>query len=151
MITKKLLKDWQACWSDDRIKTYFGKRRTVTPRTVAEDVTLSQSDRLWVLSKCLLHLDESAARGFAIECALSVAHLAPDEDEHRGLLAWLLEIEDLPEAERSAAESAARSAAWSGAWSAESAYSAARSAALDTYIKSALERLGDYADGAVRS
>ncbi len=131
MITPKLLREWEACWYDEQIKEHFGRRKSLTPREVAEDKTISGLDRLWVLTRCLAHLDESAVRGFAIECALSVAHLAPDEDEHRGILGWLLEIEDLPEFERAAAYYAACSAASDAASDAASyaASDAARSAA----------------------
>ena len=132
MITPKLLSDWNACWSDDRIAAYFGQRTEITPREAAADKTVSLDDRMWVLAKCLAHLDESAARGFAIECALSVAHLVGDEDDqaqYLGLCNRLLEIEDLP----ASARAAARDAAWDAAW--------------DESIARALEWLGDYADG----
>ena len=124
MITEKLLHNWEACWTATRITTYFGKRKSFTPRKIAADKTISPSDRLWVLSKCIEHLDPAAARLFAIECAASVTHLAGDEynqAQHAGLLAWLIEITEMPESEQSAV--------------------------MEGFIVAALEWLGDYAEG----
>ena len=148
MITAKLLREWNACWSDERIAA-FGKSE-MSPREVAACESISLDDRLWVLCRSLWHLDESAARGFAIESASLVTHLAGNEDDqsqHAALLNRLLEIEDLPadqrgaareaawgaarEAARGAAREAAREAAWEAAWEAarEAAWGAAREAA----------------------
>jgi len=138
MITKKLLKEWGACWSDEQIDTYLksAKRKSVSPRHVAQDTTISLDDRLWVLCKTLAHLSEPCARYFAIECAQTVAHLAGDEGDqaqYLGLLNQLCEIEDLPEQDRDAARAAAWAAAWDAARAAalDVAWAAARAAALD--------------------
>ncbi len=158
-ITKKLLREWEACWSDERIAEKLGKRKSVSPRTIANDESISLDDRMWVLAKCLAHLDESAARGFAVECAMTVAHLAGDEDDQAqfaGICARLLEIEDLPASERDAARGAARDAARGAARDAArgaaldaargAAWGAAWGAVLKNAILRALEWLGDEAD-----
>jgi hypothetical protein len=132
VITAKLLREWSACWSDERIAAQLAGRAEVSPREVAADKSISLDDRMWVLCKALWYLDGSAARGFAIESAALVTHLAGDEDDqaqHAALLNRLLEIEDLPADQRDAA----RAAAWA--------------AARDAAIENALEWLGDYADG----
>lgn len=127
MITKKLLKSWNACWSDDQISAKLGKRHGMTPREIAADKTISLNDRLWVLCKTFAHLDESSARYFAIETAQTVAHLSGDENDQAqfaGFLNALCEIEDLPIGDRDAA----RDAAWGAA-------------------RGAISWLGDFADG----
>src|SRR5262245_63739705 len=132
MITPMLLREWNACWDDDRILDKAGGRAEVTPRDIANDDSISLDDRLWVLCRCLWYLDESAARGFAIESALLVAHLAGDEDDqaqYLGLMNRLLEIGDLPEPEMAPARAAAWDAAWDAARAA--AWDAAREAARD--------------------
>jgi hypothetical protein len=164
-ITPKLIRQWDACWHDDEIAERFAGRRYVTPREVAEDESLPQADRLWVVTSALVHLDQRAARLYAIECAASVTHLAGDEDDqaaHAGLLHNLIQIEmEVPggasaAATRHAIWSAARDAAWSAAWSAawdaalDAVWNAAREAAtqtgLDDAIRRALEWLGEEAD-----
>jgi hypothetical protein len=170
-ITRKLLRDWNACWADEQIVEKLGKRKSVSPRAVANDESISLDDRLWVLCRALAHLDEHAARGFAIECALTVAHLTGDEADQAqclGLLNDLLQIEDLPPAAWDAAWGAARNAAWGVAWGAardaardaagdaarnaagdaarNAARNAARDAALKEVIARALEWLGDEAE-----
>ena len=147
MITTKLLREWGACWPDDKINECMPKDG-VAPRALAADTAISLDDRLWVITKCVWYLDESAARCFAIECALSVAHLAGNEDDQaqfRGLMNDLLAIEDLHESERGAA----RDAAWDAARGAArgAAWDAARGAAIEGYLASAVSWLGDYADG----
>jgi hypothetical protein len=146
MITASLLRSWSACWSDEQIRTRLGTRTAVTPREVATDTSISVGDRLWVVCKALWYLDEDAARYFAIETALSVAHLAGDEDDQAqflGLMNDLMCAQDLPEdrraaardaawaAARDAAWAAARDAAWDAAWAAarDAAWAAARDAA----------------------
>lgn len=132
MITAKLLREWGACWDDQRIAAPLGDRKEVTPRDIADDNSISLDERLWVLGRTLWYLDENAARGFAIESASLVAHLAGDEDDqalYLGLLNEMLQIEDLPEGQRAAA------------------WYAARDAELQKAIERAIEWLGDYADG----
>src|SRR5688572_19667708 len=124
MITAQLLRSWGACWSDEQLALKFGSRTTVTPREVAADKTISLDDRLWVICKTLWYLDERSARYFAIETALTVAHLAGDEDDQAqflGLMNELMCIEDLPVEQRDAA--------WDAAW--DAARDAARAAAWD--------------------
>ena len=140
MITKALLQEWQACWPEDKIDEKLGKRKSVSPRQVARDKTISVDDRLWVLCKALWYLDESAARYFAIESAATVTHLAGDEDDQAlfsALLNQLCEIEDLPTEQRDAARGAARDAAQGAAWGAH----------MEASILRALEWLGPLADG----
>ena len=148
MITKNLLREWNACWRDDRIDAYLAGREGVSPREVAADEMISLNDRLWVIGKSLWYLDGSAARGFAIETALTVAHLAGDEyDQARfhGLINDMLQIEDQPPETRNAACAAACAAARAAAWA--DARAAAWDAAIQSSISRALEWLGDYAYG----
>jgi hypothetical protein len=176
MITAQLLRSWSACWSDEQIRTRLGNRTEVTPREVAADTSISVDDRLWVICKALWYLDEAAARYFAIETALSVAHLAGDEDDQAqflGLMNDLMCAQDLPANQRAAAWAAARATAWAAArdaawdtawdtaWAAAraTAWDAARATAWDTAratawaadveksISCALSWLGEYADG----
>ena len=103
MITAKLLREWGACWSDRRIADAFGSRTEVSPRTIAGTTAVSCDDRMWVMTRCLWYLDERAARLFAIETALTVAHLAGDDDDQArflGLMNDSILIEDLPAAAR---------------------------------------------------
>jgi hypothetical protein len=140
VITPKLLRDWNACWTDEKILEKLGKRKDVAPRELATDTTISLDDRLWVLCRAIWYLDEHAARLFAIESALTVAHLAGDEDDQAqfcGLMNELILIEDLPLEQQGAAwdaaRGAARGAAWGAAWGAarDAAWGAARDAARD--------------------
>lgn len=174
MITPKLLREWDACWNDDRIATYFAGRDALTPRAIANDDSISLDDRLWVLCRTMWYLDESAERMFAIESASLVAHLAGDEDDqaiYAGLLNDLIQIEEEITdpgawaaawyAAGSAAWSAAWYAAWYAAWSAAgsaawaaawyAAWYTARAAAQDAELRKAIARaiewLGDFADG----
>jgi hypothetical protein len=172
-ITAKLLRSWEACWSDEQIKTKLAGRKSVTAREIAADESVSLDDRLWVLCQLLAHLDESAAHLYAIESASLVAHLAGDEDDqaqYLSLLNSLHEIEDLPVEQRGAARDAARGAAWDAArdaardaagdaawgaaWDAargaawDAALGAARGAALREAIARALEWLGGFAGAA---
>jgi hypothetical protein len=148
VITEQLLREWNACYSDEKLKVAFDKRAEITPREVATDKTITADDRMWVLAKCLCYLDERAARLFAIETAMSVCHLAGDDDDQAvfaGLLNELIIIEELPDASwdvawyatRAATRDAARDAAWAAAWSAtrdatrDATYDAAWSATRD--------------------
>lgn len=160
MITKKLLSDWRACWDDASIAGKLAGRESVTPREVAQDTSISADDRLWVLCRTLWYLDESAARGFAIDTALTVAHLAGDEDDQaqfHGLMNELLVIEDMPIEQRDAARdatrdaaaaaaAAARDAAAAAAWYA--AWDSARDSARDSAWYAARDATSDAAWGA---
>ena len=144
MITPSILRLWSACWTGDQIAAAFGTRAEISPRDVARDESASLEDRLWVLCRAIAYLDEDAARLFAAESALRVVHLSGDEDDqaqYLGFMNGLVQIQDLPVDQRTAARSAAwsgaRSAAWGEAWSAE----------LQKAIDRALYWLGDYADG----
>jgi len=148
-ITKKLLRQWGACWNDDQIAEAIARfGRDPSPREVANDDNVSLEDRLWAVTKALWHCDESAARLFAIECAETVAHLAGDEDDvaqFLGLCAQLREIElVLPESEKDAARCAAWGAARDAVW--DAARGAARGAAIKDAIDRALHWLGAEAD-----
>jgi hypothetical protein len=169
VITPKLLREWGACWSDDRIFRHFGTRPELSPSDIATDASISLDDRLWVLCRSIWYLDESSARLFAIESASLVAHLAGDDEDqaiYAGLMNDLLLIEDMPvdrrEAARASAYAAARAAAYAyaDAYADAYAYAAARAAAYayayadyayDAAIQKAIDRalywLGDYADG----
>jgi len=138
-ITAPLLRTWGACWTDEKIKTALAGRESVTPAEVAAAEYVSLDDRLWVLCRCLWHLDKKAERFFAIESASLVSHLAGDEDDqgiYLGLLNDLAQIENevTPEG-RDAARAAARDAARDAAWAAE----------LRKAIARALEWLGEEA------
>lgn len=138
LVTKKLLRAWGACWDDARIDEFLqgiGKRvRGLSIESVLRDSRITLSDRLWVGTKYLEAVDPQACRLFAIECAMSVAKYAGDEDaveNHLAMCSWQYEIELYYAAEdKSAARSAASSAAYSAARSAtnSAAYSAAWSA-----------------------
>jgi hypothetical protein len=160
-ITPKLLRQWDACWHDDEIAEHFAGRRYVTPREVAEDESLSQADRLWVVTHALAHLDARAARLYAIECAASVTHLAGDEDDqaaHAGLLHDLIQIEmEVPwgasaAATRHAIWNAARDAIWNAAWDAvwSAAWDAAWNAAWDAVWSAAWDAAWNAARSAAR-
>lgn len=66
-----------------------------TPAQVAADESISLDDRLWVMANCLWHLDPTAARLFALECAESVAHLAGDEDDQAQFLGLCAEMREM--------------------------------------------------------
>ena len=154
IVTAKLLRSWGAYWDDDRIAAHR-LASGATPRQIAADESISLDDRLWVVTRCLWHLDESAARYYAIERARTVTHLAGDEDDqaqHAAILDELARIEsevpaDQRAAARAAARDAARDAAWAAAWDAarDAAWAAARAAAIRESIAAALEWLGDEA------
>ena len=130
IVTANLLRSWDACWSDERIAAHR-LASGATPRQIAADESISLDDRLWVVTRCLWHLDESAARYYAIERARTVTHLAGDEDDqaqYAALLDELARIEsDVPADQRAAA--------WGAAWG----------AAIRESIAAALEWLGDEA------
>jgi hypothetical protein len=140
MITPDLLREWGACYSDERILELFDGRESAT----LLDVLLSDiptKDRVWVAS-CAL--GERDARLFACWCAEQVL---PDDCDPRsraavdtarrfaygkatreGLrAAWVAAEAAAWEAAESAATLAARNAAWNATW--EAAYDAARKAA----------------------
>jgi hypothetical protein len=173
-VTAKLLRSWGACWDDRRIAEH-ALAAGASPRQIAADESISLDDRLWVLTRCIWHLDESAARYYAIERARTVTHLAGDEDDqaqYEAILSELCRIEhDVPIDQRDAARAAARAAAWAtardaardaawaadrdAAWAADraAARAAARAAdrdaawdaAMRESIAAALEWLGDEA------
>ncbi len=132
-ITAKLLRSWDACWSDDDIATHLGTRKSFTPAEVAGDETIALADRLWVLCRCLGHLDETAARLYAIESAELVARLAGDEQEQEqylGIMNELRQIQlEMPAENRADAWNATWDAAWDAAW--EAAWNATLDAARD--------------------
>jgi hypothetical protein len=150
IVTAKLLRSWDACWNDARIAAHR-LASGATPRQIAADESISLDDRLWVVTRCLWHLDESAARYYAIERARTVTHLAGDEDDqaqHAAILNELARIvsevsADQRYAARAAARAAARDTARDAAWAA--ARAAARAAAIRESIAAALEWLGDEA------
>ena len=157
IVTAKLLRSWDASWDDAHIAAHR-LSSGATPRQIAADESISLDDRLWVVTLCLWHLDESAARYYAIERARTVTHLAGDEDnqaQHAAILDELARIEsEVPADQRAAARAAARDAAWDAAWDAAlataraAARDAARDAAWDAVresIAAALEWLGDEA------
>ena len=142
IVTANLLRSWSACWSDERIAAHR-LASGATPRQIAADESISIDDRLWVVTRCLWHLDESAARYYAIERARTVTHLAGDEDDqaqHAAILNELARIESEVPADQRAA---ARDAAWATAL--DAARDAARAAAIRESIAAALEWLGDEA------
>lgn len=113
-VTPSLLRSWSCCWDGARIARYFGTRKQIDVRVIAADESISLDDRLWVATRLIAHLDEHAARRYAVECALSVAHLAGDEDDEaqfRAICNRLIEIGDLPPSSQAAARAAARAAA----------------------------------------
>jgi hypothetical protein len=130
MITPELLRSW----GNERIVGAFGAS-ALSPREMAARSDIDLDERMWVLGRVLVHLDERAARLFAIETALTVAHLAGDEDDEaifRGLMNDLLCAEDLDPAARDAARDAARATANDMLWkSDEMAAAAAWNAAYD--------------------
>ncbi len=142
IVTAKLLRSWDACWDDAHIAAHR-LASGATPRQIAADESISLDDRLWVVTRCLWHLDESAARYYAIERARTVTHFAGDEDDqaqHAAILDELARIESEVSADqRDTARDAARDAAWDAAWD------AARAAAIRESIAAALEWLGDEA------
>lgn len=146
IVTAKLLRSWGACWDDARIAAHR-LASGATPRQICADESISLDDRLWVVTRCLWHLDESAARYYAIERARTVTHLAGDEDDqaqHAALLDELCRIEsEVPKDQRAAA----RDAAWDAARAAARAATrdAALAAAIRESIAAALEWLGDEA------
>ena len=162
IVDANLLRSWDACWNDARIAAHR-LASGATPRQIAADESISLDDRLWVVTRCLWHLDESAARYYAIERARTVTHLAGDEDDqaqHAAILDELARIEsEVPADQRAAAWAAAWDAAWAAAWDAaraaawDAAWAAARAAAWDAAwdaairesIAAALEWLGDEA------
>jgi hypothetical protein len=153
-VTAKLLRSWGACWDDRRIAEH-ALAAGASPRQIAADESISLDDRLWVLTRCIWHLDESEARYYAIDRARSITHLAGDEDDqaqYEAILSELCRIEhDVPidqraaarDADRDAARDAARAAARAAAWAA--AWAAARDAAMRESIAVALEWIGDEA------
>ena len=150
IVTAKLLRSWDACWDDAHIAAHR-LASGATPRQIAADESISLDDRLWVVTRCLWHLDESAARYYAIERARTVTHLAGDEEDqaqHAAILDELARIEsEVPADQRAAARAAARDAA--RAAPRDAARAAARDAAWDAAIResiaAALEWLGDEA------
>jgi hypothetical protein len=93
MITPKLLRSWNA---DARLVQALGAEE-LSPRELVTREDISINDRLWVIGRTLVHLDERAAGSFAVETALTVARLACDvEDEalFRGLMNDLLATEE---------------------------------------------------------
>ena len=174
IVDANLLRSWDACWNDARIAAHR-LASGATPRQIAADESISLDDRLWVVTRCLWHLDESAARYYAIERARTVTHLAGDEDDqaqHAAILDELARIEsevsaDQRYAARDTARDAARDAAWDAArdtardtardaardavrdaaWAAarDAAWAAAWDAAIRESIAAALEWLGDEA------
>ena len=134
IVTAKLLRSWDACWDDAHIAAHR-LASGATPRQIAADESISLDDRLWVVTRCLWHLDESAARYYAIERARTVTHLAGDEDnqaQHAAILDELARIEsEVPADQRAAARAAAWAAAWAAAGDAAGAAAgaAARAAA----------------------
>ena len=154
IVTAKLLRSWDACWDDAHIAAHR-LASGATPRQIAADESISLDDRLWVVTRCLWHLDESAARYYAIERARTVTHLAGDEDnqaQHAAILDELARIEsEVPADQRAAARAAAWDAAWDVAWDAAwtaaraADWDAARAAAIRESIAAALEWLGDEA------
>ena len=150
IVTAKLLRSWDACWDDAHIAAHR-LSSGATPRQIAADESISLDDRLWVVTRCLWHLDESAARYYAIERARTVTHLAGDEDDqaqHAAILDELARIEsEVPADQRAAAWDAARAAARAATWAAarDAAWAAARDAAIRESIAAALEWLGDEA------
>ena len=133
IISAKLLRSWNACYTDERIASTLARYKRATPASVAADESLSLDDRMWCIAKCLWHLDEGAARLFAIECAETVAHLAGDEDgqaQYRGLLNDMRQIQtDVPEEDRDAAWAAAWAVA--GAVAGDAAWAVARAVVGD--------------------
>lgn len=99
MVTKKLLRDWNACWTDDRIAEHFGDRASLTPREIAADESILDNDRLWVMCQTLSYRNYNAAQSFAIDCVASVAHLAgrqEGQDTYARLLDEFQTISRLP-------------------------------------------------------
>jgi hypothetical protein len=85
-------------------------------------------ERMWMLGRVLAHLDERAARLFAIETALTVAHLAGDDDDEaifRGLMNDLLAAEDLDPEARDAARAVVRAVATGVLWQIDEAVAVA--------------------------
>ncbi len=124
IVNANLLRSWSACWSDERIAAHR-LASGATPRQIAADESISIDERPWVVTRCLWHLDESAARYYAIERARTVTHFAGDEDDqaqHAAILDELARIESEVSADQ-------RDAAWDAAWA--TAWVAARDAARD--------------------
>lgn len=150
IITAKLLRSWDACYTDERIAEVLARYKRATPAAIAADTSLPVDDRLWCLIKALWHLDESAARLFAVECAETVAHLAGDEDDiaqFHGLLNDMRQIEiELPPEQRDAAWAAAWDtawAAWDAAWAVWAVWDASWDAAIEQSITRILEWMGE--------
>jgi hypothetical protein len=109
MITVALLRSWDVCWTGSKIAAVAGGVTAMSPRELAAHTDISPDDRMWVLGRTLRYLDERAARLYAIDTALTVAHLVDDEEPiFRGFMNDLLYAEDLPPAARDAV----RDAAW---------------------------------------
>ena len=140
IVTAALLRSWDACWDDRRIAAHR-LASGATPRQIAADESISLDDRLWVVTHCLWHLDESAARYYAIERARTVTHLAGDEDDqaqHAAILDELARIESEVPADQRAA---ARAAAWAAAWAAARDVLAPAVAALQPSALALIDRM----------
>jgi len=159
-VTAKLLRSWGACWDDRRIAEH-ALAAGASPRQIAADESISLDDRLWVLTRCIWHLDESEARYYAIDRARSITHLAGDEDDqaqYEAILSELCRIEsEVPKDQRAAARDAAWAAARDAAWDAarvaarDAARDAARAAARDAARDAAWDAAWDAARDATRA
>jgi hypothetical protein len=157
MITPALLREWNACYSDERILELFGGRESVSLLDVLQS-DIPDADRVWVASRALSERD---ARLFACWCAEQVL---PDDCDPRSRAAIEVarrfaygkaarkELHAAGAAARAAVRAAARAAArgaargpawsaaeataWCAAWSAAeaTAWSAARDAAWDAQV-----------------
>lgn len=69
MLTKNLMRQYDACWSDreyDTMRDLCGAD-ALTPRQVADDERLSLSDRIWAVSTALVHRNREAAASLIAE------------------------------------------------------------------------------------
>ena len=148
MITKQLLRDWDACHQDAELTAMARGRTSASPREIASDEAITLDDRLWVVCRSLWYRDEAAAREFAIDSAALVSRLAgrpEDCAEHARLVEDLRRIFAIPRGDRRSEELQR----WEAAWAA--ARDAARAAAWDAELRQAIDRaliaLGPDADG----
>ena len=114
-ITRKLLRDWDACYDDDHIAALVPPDGA-TPLEVC-DCSIPAADRLWVLTRPgVLAPDEAAS--FARDCAAWAAALGARSAR----------------ADTRAASAAARAAAYAARYASAAAWDAAWDAARDAQL-----------------
>lgn len=92
LFTLKLFRSWKACWSDERLSAWLGKRAGVTPRELLDDVTKgspSDEEKLWAIHRMLdAHYPDLAVE-FAVECE---SQLTKSGDCHGKLVRLAVEL-----------------------------------------------------------